>query len=94
MKLSEAKKVIDIIKVYQNKIDMVAPILDMVNEAPETKAQPKKETPSQIKKGYNFKPKKCDTCGEEFIPHYGAQKTCEACNELKNTAAELAEMEV
>lgn len=94
MKLSEAKKVIDIIKVHQNKIDMVAPILELVDETPETKMQTKKEAPIQAKREYNFKPKKCDVCGEEFIPHYGAQKTCEACNELKNTAAELAGMEV
>ena len=86
MKLCEAQKVINIIQTSANKIDMVNPILEMVEitGVAEGGTQRKPRT---------FKPKKCEACGKEFTPNSGKQKLCEECRLLKDTAAELAGME-
>ena len=96
MKLSEAKKVIEIIKTSSAKIDMVDPILDMVDETPEVKVEIQKtepiitEKPAKEKQKRNFKPKSCEMCGEVFNPHYGAQKLCDKCKDIQDTAYDLA----
>ena len=96
MKLSEAKKVIEIIKTSSAKIDMVDPILDMVDETPEVKVEIQKtepiitEKPAKEKQKRNFKPKPCEMCGEVFTPHYGAQKLCDNCKDIQDTAYDLA----
>ena len=93
MTLSEAKKIFNIIKISVNKIDMVAPILEMVDDKPEviTKANsPKVETESKpVKREYNFKPKRCEVCGKEFAPHYGRQKICDTCKDIQDTARDI-----
>ena len=93
MKLSEAKRVIEIIKVSQAKIDMVDPILEMVDEAPEIKTEIQKpelsDKPDKVKREYNFKPKQCEICGREFVPHYGAQKICDECKDIQDTANDM-----
>lgn len=98
MKLSEAKRVIEIIKVSQAKIDMVEPILDMVTEEPEVKkpaakAPTKTGEPEKVKREYTFKPKSCESCGREFVPHYGAQKICDECKDIKDTANDMLGIE-
>ena len=96
MKLSEAKKVIEIIKTSSAKIDMVDPILDMVDESPAIKLEAqktepiKKDKPVKEKQKRNYKSKPCEMCGEVFTPHYGAQRLCDKCKDIQDTAYDLA----
>ena len=97
MTLNEAKKIFEIIKISANKIDMVAPILDMVDETPEIQIpiETGKEEKVSVrnaakeKREYHFKPKQCSICGNEFTPHYGAQKICDTCKDIQDTAKDI-----
>lgn len=97
MTLAEAKKVFEIIKTSQAKMDMVEPILNMVDDSPkvvevvEEQKPTKNDSPEPIKEKrvYKFKTKQCGICGSEFIPRYGAQKICDVCKDIQDTAKDI-----
>jgi hypothetical protein len=97
MTLTEAKAIIKIIESAEDKINMINPILDLVEHAAEAVTGIKESAPDPVKAAtvtkkkriYKFKQKKCEMCGKEFAPHYGAQKICDVCKDIKDTASDL-----
>jgi hypothetical protein len=57
------------------------PKVDILSSEEEKGENEAKEKPTAVTKKY--KPKTCDVCGADFIPHSGRQKTCDICTQQR-----------